>query len=90
MPLYVRILLATGPPGQVEEASRGHLEQVAQWRREGRLRTAGSFPRGDGFLEIFEAEDRLEADRLAFSSPLVELGLVSAVLRPWVESPGED
>jgi uncharacterized protein YciI len=39
----------------------------------------------DGFLEIFEAKDRLEAEAIARSSPLVQEGLGTWMLREWVE-----
>ena len=36
---------------------------------------------GDGFFEVFEAADLLEADRIARSDPLVEAGLGSWMIR---------
>ena len=85
MPLYVRTLLMTGPPEEVEAAAEGHLAHLRKLARDGRLRSAGAFPKGDGFLEIFEARDLHEAESIARSSPLVELGLGTWMLREWEE-----
>jgi hypothetical protein len=43
------------------------------------------FRHGDGFLDIFEAKDLLEAEGIARSSPLVEEGLATWMLREWSE-----
>ena len=85
MPLYVRTLLLTASPAEVEPVMEAHREHLRELKRDGRLRAAGSLSRGDGFLEIFEAKDRLEAERIARSSPLVELGLGAWLLREWTE-----
>ncbi len=85
MPLYVRMLLATASPEEVEAAAEGHREHLRDLQSHGRLRAAGEFRNGDGFLEIFEASDLKEADATARSSPLVERGLVSWMLREWTE-----
>ena len=85
MPLYVRTLLVTGPPDEVESTAEGHREHLRGLRAEGKLRAAGEFANGDGFLEIFEAADRLEAERIARSSPLVLDGQASWMLREWIE-----
>lgn len=89
MPLFVRILLVTAPPEEVAAALPGHLDQLAELARGGGLRVAGQFREGDGFLEVFEAEDRLAAEAIARSSPLIERGLGSWSLRefaPWEAS----
>jgi len=83
MPLYVRTLVATGPPDEVREASEAHRRHLDDLRREGKLHLAGAFPDGDGFMEVLEVVDRLEAEAIARSSPLVERGLVSWTLREW-------
>jgi uncharacterized protein YciI len=85
MPLFVRTLLVTGPAQDVELASRGHEEQLRELHARGKLRAAGRFKAGDGYLEIFEAADRLEAEAIGRSSPLIEDGLGSWMLREWVE-----
>jgi uncharacterized protein YciI len=85
MPLYVRTLLVTGPPDEVEVASRAHREQMLDLRARGRLRAAGEFTNGDGFLDIFEAEDLLEAQAIGGSSPLVSEGLGAWMIREWKE-----
>ena len=86
MPLYVRSFLATGPPEEVERAASEHREHLRELHRRGNLRAAGEFANGDGFLEIIRAKDRLEAESLTRSSPLIERGLGSWMLREWVES----
>jgi uncharacterized protein YciI len=85
MPLYVRIILLTGLPGDAGEAAAAHERHLAGLRERGKLRAAGRFKNRDGYLEIIEANDRLEAEEIARSSPLVEQGLGSWMLREWVE-----
>jgi uncharacterized protein YciI len=85
MPLYVRTVLVTGAPDAVEPSCRAHEQHLAGLRRQGKLRTAGALKDGDGYLDIFEAEDRLEAESIARSSPLVEAGWASWTLREWSE-----
>jgi len=86
MPLYVRTMLATASREEVETASVGHREHLRELHSQGRLRSAGEFRNGEGFLEIFEAQDLREADAIARSSPLVERGLVTWMLREWTET----
>ena len=85
MPFYAATLLITGPPEEVESAGAKHEEYLKRLRSRGRLVTAGRLGKGDGYLEIFEADDRLEAEEIARSSPLVEAGLVAWMLREWTE-----
>ena len=85
MPFFVRTILVTGPEDDVGPARRDHLSHVAQLKAAGRVRAAGSFSRGDGSLEIFEAKDLHEAEAIARSSPLVTLGLGTWMLREWEE-----
>lgn len=85
MPLWVRTVLVTALAPDAESAMRGHVDHLRELRASGRLRAAGSFTRGDGFLDIFEAADLLEAESVARSSPLVDEGLAAWTLREWVE-----
>ena len=85
MPQYLRLLMVCGPPDEVSVAARGHAEQLDRLREEGRLRLAGDFTNGDGFVEILDVEDLHEAERLTRASPLVERGLASWFLREWCE-----
>ncbi|MBZ5639235.1 MAG: YciI family protein [Acidobacteriia bacterium] len=85
MGFWVRTLLVTVPPSELEEALAGHLEHLRRLKSDGRLRAAGELGDGDGFLEIFEAADRREAEAVARSSPLVEDGLATWMLREWEE-----
>lgn len=87
MALFVRTVLVTGPEDEVERARGEHEAQVARLRAAGRVRAAGRFRRGDGYLEIYEAKDLYEAESIARSSPLVELGLGTWMLREWEELP---
>ena len=86
MPFYVRTILVTGPEDDVGPARRDHLSHLAQLKAAGKIRAAGTFPRGDGYLEIFEANDLFEAEAIARSSPLVTLGLGTWMLREWEET----
>ena len=85
MPFWVRTLLVTGLPDEVEPVARRHLEHLRELHAAGRIRAAGEFQDGDGFLEIFEAADRREAESIAGASPLIEAGLATWMLREWTE-----
>lgn len=83
---WVRTILITVPPGDLEEAREGHLEHLRSLRAAGKLLASGEFPGGEGFLEIFSAGDRYEAEAIARSSPIVAEGLGTWMLREWVET----
>ena len=85
MPLWVRTVLVTGPVEEVRVASEAHIEHLRSLQARGKLRAAGRLGSDDGFLEIFEAKDRKEAEEIARSSPLVEDGLGAWMIRPWDE-----
>ena len=85
MPLWARTIVVTALPADAAPAIEGHLEHLRALRREGRLRAAGSFRDDDGFLDVFEARDLLEAERTARSSPIVEEGVGTYTLREWRE-----
>ena len=85
MPLYATTLLVTGPPGEADAAWERHRAHLRELHAQGKLRAAGEFPNRDGFLQLFEATDLLEAERIARSSPLVEAGLGTWMLREWIE-----
>jgi uncharacterized protein YciI len=85
MPLYLRLLMVSGPPDEVAAAAKGHVEQLGRLRDAGHLRHAGEFVNGDGFFEVLDLEDRHEAERLTRASPLVERGLTSWLLRELAE-----
>jgi len=85
MPLYVRTLLVTGPADEVAAAAERHRAHLRDLHGRGTLRAAGELGEGEGFLEIFEAEDLLAAQRIAGSSPLVSEGLGSWMVREWRE-----
>jgi uncharacterized protein YciI len=87
MGLWVRTLLVTVPPADLVDARSGHLAHLRRLKADGRLRAAGEIGDGDGFLDIFEAADRREAEAIARSSPLVEEGLGTWMLREWVDLP---
>ena len=87
MPYFVRTILITGPEEDARPARREHLTHLTRLAAEGKIRAAGVFTRGDGYLEIFEAKDLYEAEAIARSSPLIELGLGTWMLREWEEIP---
>lgn len=87
MPYFVRTILVTGSENEVGPARGEHLSHLAELAAAGKIRAAGSFARGDGYLEIFEARDLLEAEAIARASPLVTLGLGTWMLREWDELP---
>ena len=86
MPLYVRTLLVTGPADEVLPASERHREHLRDLHAQGKLRAAGEFKNGEGFLEIFDARDLMDAQSIAGASPLVAEGLGTWILREWTES----
>ncbi len=85
MSLWVRTLLVTGVPQEVAPVAEQHRDHLRELRAAGKLRAAGEFAHGDGFLEIIEAADRREAETIARASPLVEAGLATWMLREWIE-----
>lgn len=85
MPLFVRTILVTGPENEVAPARREHMGHLASLAAQGKIRAAGAFKRGDGYLEIYEAKDLYEAEAIARSSPLVEAGLGTWMVREWEE-----
>jgi uncharacterized protein YciI len=87
MPYFVRTILVTGSADDVDPVRGLHLAHLAPLAAAGKIRAAGEFSRGDGYLEIFEAKDLYEAEEIARSSPLVELGLGTWMLREWAEIP---
>jgi uncharacterized protein YciI len=84
--LWLRTLLVTGRPDEVGPAVRRHREHLRELREAGKLRLAGELDGGDGFVEIFEAVDRREADAIGRASPLIEEGLVAWTVREWFET----
>ena len=78
-------MLVTGIPDEVEPVARRHREHLRDLYEAGCLRAAGEFKDGDGFLEIFEAADRREAESIASASPLIEAGLATWMVREWQE-----
>ena len=85
MGTWARTLLITAVPADVDRWTEAHLQQVRELKGEGRLVAAGAFSRGDGYLELFQAADLLEAERITRASPLVERGLCAWTLREWKE-----
>jgi len=87
VPYFVRTILVTGSEEDVGPARPLHLSHLAELAADGKIRAAGMFARGDGYLEIFEARDLFEAEAIARASPLVALGLGTWMLREWEELP---
>jgi len=85
MATWVRTLLVTALPTDVEPCLGEHLQHLRELKVQGRLRAAGAFPRGDGYVDLFEAADLLEAEEIARTSPLVERGLAAWTVREWRE-----
>jgi len=85
MALYAMTLLVTGSPEEVEPVASDYREQLRALKGSGRLRAAGEFTAGDGFLVILDVADRMEAEQIARSNPLAEQGLATWMLREWQE-----
>ena len=84
--LWLRTLLVTADPGEAEPVAERHREHLRELVAAGKLHVAGEFADGGGFVEVFRAVDRREAETVARSSPLVEHGLVAWTLREWIET----
>ena len=54
--------MITADPAEVEPAAEAHGRQVDALARAGRLRAAGVLGDDEGYLEIFDAADRHEAE----------------------------
>ncbi len=85
MALWMRLTLVTAAPDEIGGAAEGHRAQVSELGAAGRVRFAGTLARGDGYVEVFEAVDLLEAEKIANSSPLIEAGFASCILREIVQ-----
>ena len=85
MALYAMTLLVTGSPDEVGPVTDEYREQLRVLRGTGRIRAAGEFAGGDGFLVILDVADRMEAEQAARSNPLVDQGLATYMLREWIE-----
>ncbi|HKQ61519.1 MAG TPA: YciI family protein [Candidatus Polarisedimenticolaceae bacterium] len=85
MPLYALIVLITVTPEEAAAATAEQHARLRELRAAGRLRGAGEFARGDGFLELFAAADLFEAEELARHNPFVAAGLGSWTLREYRE-----
>jgi uncharacterized protein YciI len=78
-------LLVTATPEDAAPAAAAHRDHLRELKDAGKLMTAGEFGNGDGYLDIFEASDRREAETIAHASPLIEGGLAAWLLREWTE-----
>jgi uncharacterized protein YciI len=85
MPLYALTMLVTGPPEEAEPAAQEHRRHLRALKGDGKLRFAGELKEGDGFVELLDTADRMEAEAIARSSPLVEGGLATWMLRECTE-----
>ena len=54
MATWARTLVITALPADVDPWTEAHLQQLRGLKGEGRLVAAGAFPRGDGYLELFQ------------------------------------
>lgn len=85
MATWMRTLLVTALPADLDPWIDEHLQHLRELKVQGRLRAAGAFPHGDGYLDLFDAKDLLEAEAIARASPLVTRGLAAWTLREWRE-----
>ena len=81
MAWFLRSLLVTGAPEEVEALVPAYREELARLAHTGRLAAHGSMARGAGFFAVLRVTDRHEAEGLTRGNPLVEAGLVSWSLR---------
>ena len=83
MPFYARTLLITARPADAQDAIGRHREQLRELAASGKLHAAGELGKEDGFLDILSVKDRLEAEEITRSSPLVDEGLATWMVREW-------
>jgi hypothetical protein len=81
MSLWLRIVFVTGVPDEARELVERHRETVRALAGQGTIRMACELGRGDGFVEIFEARDRREAEDTTRALALIEAGLGPMLLR---------
>jgi hypothetical protein len=81
MSLWLRVVFVTGAPDEARELVERHRETVRALAGRGTIRVACELGRGDGFVEIFEARDRREAEEATRALPLTEAGLGPTILR---------
>jgi hypothetical protein len=81
MSLWLRIVLVTGAPDEARALAERHREVVRALAGQGTIHMACELGRGDGFVEIFEARDRREAEEATRALPLIEAGLGPMILR---------
>lgn len=85
MPLYALTLLFTVPPDEMIEPAAAYRDFARARRAAGTLRYAGELGESEGYIEVFEAADRMESEAVARANPLVEAGVVTWILRPYRE-----
>lgn len=85
MPLWVRTIWITGPSSEVEEAARSHRRRLEELASDGRLHVSGVVGDDQGFIDVFDAEDRLAAEAEARASALVARGLGAWTVRRWTD-----
>jgi len=83
MPYWARTILITASDDALGTAVEGHLQRLRELHARARLVFAGRLSHGDGFLDVFEAEDRIDAEAVARNTPLVEEGLATWMIREW-------
>lgn len=83
MTYWARTILITASGEGLEAAIEGHLGRLRDLRARNRLLFAGRLSQGDGFLEVYEAADRVEAEAVGRDTPLVEDGLATWMIRQW-------
>ncbi len=83
MPFYARTLLISVCPADAADAVGRHREHLRELASRGKLHAAGELGKEDGFLDILAVEDLLEAEKIARSSPLVEEGMATWMVREW-------
>ena len=81
MSLWLRIVLLTAAPEETRELAERHREAVRALMGAGTIRMSCELGRGDGFVEIFEARDRREAEEATRALPLIEAGFGPTILR---------
>jgi len=81
MPIYLRLILLTGPLSDVESAAPAHEAQIAALRAAGKLLASGRLRSGDGYLDVLRVADLHEAENLARADALIAAGLGTWVLR---------
>jgi hypothetical protein len=81
VPIYLRLILLTGPVADVEVSAPARAAQIEALRGAGKLLATGTMRDGEGYVDVLRVADLHEAEKLAREDALIAGGLGTWVLR---------